>query len=50
MLIIGSTPGRLYEPPENTKLGAPDEFSEGILEQLEAKGVDVEKLRAQMPA
>ena len=50
LLIVGGVPGKAYEAPENTKLGAPDEFTEGILEQLEAKGVDVSELREQMAA
>jgi hypothetical protein len=50
LLIVGGIEGKPYEAPEVSKLGAPDEFTEGIIEQLEAKGVDVTELREQMQA
>ena len=50
VLIVGGTPGRAYEAPEVSELGSPDEFTAGIIEQLEAKGVDVTELRQQMEA
>ena len=43
LVIIGGTPGRLYEPPENTVLGGPDPFEERIrkaLEERAAAGAD----------
>lgn len=48
LLIVGNAPGKHYEPPDNTKLGEPDTFAEGIVEQLEARGVDAGELRAQL--
>lgn len=50
VLIVGGAPGKAYEAPEVSKLGSPDEFTEGIIEQLEAKGIDVTELRRQMEA
>jgi mannose-6-phosphate isomerase-like protein (cupin superfamily) len=50
LLIIGGMPGKLYEAPEISELGAPDTFSGPVIEQLEAKGVDVSALRAQVEA
>jgi uncharacterized cupin superfamily protein len=50
VLIVGGTPGQVYEAPDNTQLGEPDTFAEGLVEQLEAKGVDVSELREQVQA
>jgi hypothetical protein len=50
LLIIGGMPGKLYEAPEISELGARDTFSGPVIEQLEAKGVDVSALRAQVEA
>ncbi len=36
MLILGGVPGKSYEPPEISALGAPDTFSEQIRERVEA--------------
>jgi mannose-6-phosphate isomerase-like protein (cupin superfamily) len=50
LLIIGGMPGKLYEAPEISELGARDTFSGPVIEQLVAKGVDVSALRAQVEA
>ena len=50
LLIIGGTPGKLYEAPENTEIGGPDNFTEDLIKTLEAQGVDVGELRAQVEA
>jgi mannose-6-phosphate isomerase-like protein (cupin superfamily) len=37
LLIVGGVPGKAYEPPEISELGAPDTFSDSIREQVEAR-------------
>jgi uncharacterized cupin superfamily protein len=37
LLIVGGMPGKVYEPPEISELGAPDTFSDSIREQVEAR-------------
>jgi hypothetical protein len=50
LLIVGGVPGKAYEAPELTELGGPDEFTENLIEELEARGQDVTALREQVAA